>query len=361
MYTKKTRKSTRIGEYITKMYDGCRTSIMCKNRETLTVDLLRGVKQGDPLSPLLFNLAVDPIIQDIDETTEGVKLGDENVSITAFADDLVLIGKDQNEAPNAPLLGTLDRLDQEIRTIIKKILRLHPSTTDGLIYTDKSHGDQGVPRMANIVKLAKLRSLTKMGNSTDAAVRQACLGQEGIAKKYAASMGLEWPTCHGVREFFGDKVGNAWLYTPELLKASRYLDALKLRTNTFGTRVAMKRAKKEIDYTCKRCGTQAETLGHILGNCTHSEPMRIKSQGPDLVIKDQDRVYVVDVTVRYEYKENLRDAEREKKRKGAMPKDTKENMKVLGLKANHMLTVSLIALRSSIEMANQFIDYDYTV
>ena len=45
-------------------------------------------------------------------------------------------------------------------------------------------------------------------------------------------------------DFFRDKIGNSWLYGRDLFKPSRYLDAIKLRTNTFDTRVALNRAKK---------------------------------------------------------------------------------------------------------------------
>ena len=175
-----------------------------------------------------------------------------------------------------------------------------------------------------------------------------------ITRKYAASMGLSW-LCEieeieatrkklkkadtsrwksfasqgqGVEEFFGDKIGNTWLYNPELLKPSRYLDALKLRTNTYGTRAALRRAKKDVDINCRRCGVQVETLEHILGLCTHIKNKRMKRHDevceliannvskeyvifkepeieingdrrkPDMVIKDHEKVYVVDVTVR---------------------------------------------------------------
>ena len=59
---------------------------------------------------------------------------------------------------NPPPLGTLDLIDKELKIIIKEILHLHPSTMDGLVYTDKSHGGLGIQRVANIVKLAKLKN-----------------------------------------------------------------------------------------------------------------------------------------------------------------------------------------------------------
>ncbi|CAK9796556.1 Retrovirus-related Pol polyprotein from type-2 retrotransposable element R2DM [Anthophora plagiata] len=337
---------------------------------------------------------------------------------------------------NPPSLGLLDQIDHEIKGEIKNILHLHPSTTDGLTYTDKSHGGLGVQRVANNVKITKHKNAIKMMASDDIIVRNAFKRQEGHIKKYASSIGLQWPSNmeqietirkslkrkdtdkwknlisqgQEVSEFFSDKIGNAWLYHPELLKPSRYLDALKLRTNTFGTKVALNRAKKNLDVRCRRCGVQAETLGHILGNCIQTKSLRIKRHNeicklivqnmpqhwavfeepavnvvgelkkPDLVIKDQEKVYVVDVTVRYEDKDNLQKPYKQKIHKyqdtaeiiriktmgteaeiipivigcrGAMPKNTINNLKRLGLKKKDMLTASLIALRSSIEIEIQ--------
>ncbi|CAK9816254.1 Retrovirus-related Pol polyprotein from type-2 retrotransposable element R2DM [Anthophora plagiata] len=87
-----------VSKYIKEMYNGCRTVIQCKNSEKVEMGLLRGVKQGDPLSPLLFNLVLDPVIEKLDETTKGIQLGENRVSILAFADDLVLIANNEKEA-----------------------------------------------------------------------------------------------------------------------------------------------------------------------------------------------------------------------------------------------------------------------
>ena len=89
-----------------------------------------------------------------------------------------------------------------------------------------------------------------------------------------------WMECHaqgmGVKDFRGDKIGNAWLSNPELLKSTRYISAIHMRTNTFGTRVAMARAYKGTDVTCRRCREQTETLGHVLGQCIYMKPARIR-------------------------------------------------------------------------------------
>jgi hypothetical protein len=133
-----------------------------------------------------------------------------------------------------------------------------------------------------------------------------------------------------------------WLADYKLLKPSRYIDALKLRTNTFGTRSVLARADKNIDVACKKCRTQPETLVHILGLCHYTKGLRIKRHDeakmtlsdslkrkyevfvepslrlgdnlykPDLVVKNEGRVLIVDVTVRYENKDYFSRAEKEK-------------------------------------------------
>ena len=43
-----------------------------------------------------------------------------------------------------------------------------------------------------------------------------------------------------------------------------------------------------------------------------------------------------------------------------MPQATVDSLKILGIQTKHALMASLIALRSSIKIANEFLDYDHT-
>jgi hypothetical protein len=42
-----------------------------------------------------------------------------------------------------PSIGTLAIIDGDIRQVCRNIFKLHPSTTDGIIYTESNHGGLG--------------------------------------------------------------------------------------------------------------------------------------------------------------------------------------------------------------------------
>lgn len=199
-----------------------------------------------------------------------------------------------------PPIGLFERLDKDVRQEIKRILHLHLSTTDGILYTNKNHGGLGLPRMENIIKLAVIRGGLKMLESEDPLVRSSISDIEERLRRYSSSVGLIWPPSleeveetrrklqrherweqlisqgQGVADFRKDKVGNAWIYNPKLLKPSRFINVLHLRTNTFGTRIVLRRADERVNPLCRRCNAMRETLGHILGLCTHTKPQRIR-------------------------------------------------------------------------------------
>ncbi|NXX51866.1 PO21 protein, partial [Tricholaema leucomelas] len=72
-------------------YENISTRIKTKGGETEPIGIRTGVKQGDPMSPLLFNLCTDPLLWKLEMSGEGFQHEAAEVTTMAFADDLVLL------------------------------------------------------------------------------------------------------------------------------------------------------------------------------------------------------------------------------------------------------------------------------
>ena len=77
-----------------------------------------GLKHGDPLSPVLFNLALQKVIQSIKMVPSGTKIGKEQLNILAYADDIALIGK--NEIGIRKLFVELENIARKFRPQINQ-------------------------------------------------------------------------------------------------------------------------------------------------------------------------------------------------------------------------------------------------
>ncbi|KRZ78133.1 Retrovirus-related Pol polyprotein from type-2 retrotransposable element R2DM [Trichinella papuae] len=55
------------------------------------IEINQGVRQGDPISPLLFNPVMDELIERLEQSGVGFKIGNTEVVTLAFADDIILV------------------------------------------------------------------------------------------------------------------------------------------------------------------------------------------------------------------------------------------------------------------------------
>lgn len=68
-------------------------------------DVKKAVKQGDPLSSLLFTSALEQIFRNLEWEGKGVKINGSYLNNPRFADDIVLIAKNVDELEE--MLGSL--------------------------------------------------------------------------------------------------------------------------------------------------------------------------------------------------------------------------------------------------------------
>nr|KAF6435803.1 hypothetical protein HJG63_012527 [Rousettus aegyptiacus] len=74
------------------VYDKPSANITLNNEKLKTFHLRSGTRQGCPLSPLLFNIILEVLASKIgqEKDIKGLKIGNEEVKLSLFADDMIL-------------------------------------------------------------------------------------------------------------------------------------------------------------------------------------------------------------------------------------------------------------------------------
>ena len=78
---------------IRRLYAINKTNIRSHDGLTPEIHIQAGVKQGCPLSPIIFNLTMEPIIRAIMHLGRGYNLYDSSIDVLAYADDLTLVSE----------------------------------------------------------------------------------------------------------------------------------------------------------------------------------------------------------------------------------------------------------------------------
>ena len=96
---RKLRAPDNLVSILMDIYDGSTFTIQSAEWATGAIPLQRGVKQGCPISPLLFNLAIEGLIRGVESSsatgysfTEALE-----VKCLAYADDLAIVGATEED------------------------------------------------------------------------------------------------------------------------------------------------------------------------------------------------------------------------------------------------------------------------
>ena len=100
-----------IKALIADSYDNGTTRVRIGSQESDIIHIHKGVKQGCPLSPLIFNFCMNPLLSKIEEEGEGYKIKEGcYLKIQAYADDIILFA-----GTREGLQRNLDIVDEYLR------------------------------------------------------------------------------------------------------------------------------------------------------------------------------------------------------------------------------------------------------
>lgn len=94
-----------------------------------------GLKQGDALSPMLFNLALEKTIREMQKESTGITIGERKIQVLGFVDDVNILGKSLNDTIRAAQVleqaaGKIGLKINREKTKIMKLLENEENTGD---------------------------------------------------------------------------------------------------------------------------------------------------------------------------------------------------------------------------------------
>jgi hypothetical protein len=98
---KKAHKNPRIWLALYKYYNATKAFVQTNDENSETFDTSAGVKQGGPISPLLFAIYVDEMLTEISKIPGICRIGDEITGVLAYADDTMILAENVEAMNNA--------------------------------------------------------------------------------------------------------------------------------------------------------------------------------------------------------------------------------------------------------------------
>lgn len=180
----------------------------------------------------------------------------------------------------------LKRMDLELRKFLRSALHLPKDTPNSHFYANTADGGLGIPSFTQEVEVLRKAMRERLLESSDRRVREAAttLLEEGTLSSkelkarnrrrnredwYATTDGA------GLKEAKDSPNLNNWVDSgTKLMRGSKYVTALKIRSGTACTRLRAARGRPNAPILCDKGCRRVESLGHILQTCPVLAPER---------------------------------------------------------------------------------------
>ncbi|KYO42351.1 hypothetical protein Y1Q_0022207 [Alligator mississippiensis] len=84
-------------DLVRELYHSCTTTVCTTDGETAEIPIWSGVSQGCPLSPIVFNLAMEVLFRAVAGSPGRLDLNGQKLSVLAYTDNLVLLAPDATQ------------------------------------------------------------------------------------------------------------------------------------------------------------------------------------------------------------------------------------------------------------------------
>jgi len=113
------------------LYKETERVVVWSNNSTRPFPNVKGLRQGCPLSPILFNLYVLDIPGLLEKNLKGIKMGKAKISALMYADDIAIIAESRDEMRKALRIieDTLEHRNLKLNKKKSKVLRIGPGST----------------------------------------------------------------------------------------------------------------------------------------------------------------------------------------------------------------------------------------
>ena len=172
--TKNENIGVKFYNLIKNMYKNTEASVKSKENISEYVSIDRGVKQGDNMSPNLFNVYINDLLENIDESCKPVTLQNMSMNCLMFADDILLL----SETPEG-LQNSINKLNSYCN---KWQLTINTQKTKIMVFQQKNILYNKYDFYLNGDKLEKVLKYKYLGNIIEASGKLTSSHTE-LAKK----------------------------------------------------------------------------------------------------------------------------------------------------------------------------------